>query len=224
MKREDIKLPFFSVSPKAYLYGDELLELAHIADELAAHTNHTIIFTAPPTELHRIAQETEHLLITAQHVDPDAPGNGMGDVPIESLRDLGIEAAFINHAAHPVSLATMCKAIEKMRACGVISVACVDTAEEARVVAGLGPDIILAEPSSLIGTGTTSSDDYVRETMAAINAVDPSIIIMEGAGIHCGDDVRRLVRMGAQGTGISSGIAFAEDKRALLQELFSALD
>ena len=111
-----------------------------------------------------------------------------------------------------------------MRNEGIISVACADTVEEVREIARLDPDILLAEPSHLIGTGKMSDDQYVKETMAAIREINPEIIIMEGAGIRCGDDVRRLIRMGAQGTGISSGIALATDRRALLEELLGALD
>ncbi|KAB7355311.1 triose-phosphate isomerase, partial [Bifidobacterium longum] len=48
--------------------------------------------------------------------------------------------------------------------------------------------------------------------------------IMEGAGIRCGGDVRRLIGLGAQGTGISSALAITDDRAALLTELFDALD
>ena len=50
------------------------------------------------------------------------------------------------------------------------------------------------------------------------------IVIMEGAGIRCGGDVRRLIGLGAQGTGISSALAITDDRAALLTELFDALD
>jgi triosephosphate isomerase len=46
---------------------------------------------------------------------------------------------------------------------------------------------------------------------------------MEGAGITCGADVRRLIRLGAQGTGISSTLALAENKEELLSDLLGAL-
>ena len=56
-----------------------------------------------------------------------------------------------------------------------------------------------------------------------LRKVNPDILIMEGAGITCGADVRRLIRLGAQGTGISSTLALAENKAELLSDLLGAL-
>lgn len=87
----------------------------------------------------------------------------------------------------------------------------------------LDPDIVLCEPNHLVGTGTLSDEKYIADTMAAVRKVNPDILIMEGAGITCGADVRRLIRLGAQGTGISSTLALAENKAELLSDLLGAL-
>lgn len=88
----------------------------------------------------------------------------------------------------------------------------------------MDPDVILCEPSSLVGTGITSSDDYIDQTISAVRSINKEIVIMEGAGIRTGNDVRRLIQHGAQGTGISSALKLAIDQRELLTELFDALD
>lgn len=43
----------------------------------------------------------------------------------------------------------------------------------------MNPDVILCEPSSLVGTGHTSGDDYIAETIAAVRSINPDIVIME---------------------------------------------
>ena len=68
-----------------------------------------------------------------------------------------------------------------------------------------------------------SDETYIAETIAAVREVNPEILIMEGAGITCGADVRRLISLGAQGTGISSTLALSENKDELLADLLGAL-
>ena len=152
MKRNEMSVPFFSVSPKSYLYGEELIELAKITDELAKNINSTIFFTAPPTELYRVAKETENLVITAQHTDSIDPGRGMGKTLMESLAEIGVGATFLNHAERPLTINAICKAIAKAKEIGIITIICVDSKAEAKAIATLDPDIILCEPSKLIST------------------------------------------------------------------------
>lgn len=47
MNKKTVKLPFFEIGPKSYLYGDNILELAKAADEAAKKYNVDIIFTTP---------------------------------------------------------------------------------------------------------------------------------------------------------------------------------
>ncbi|MFK5279952.1 triose-phosphate isomerase, partial [Lacticaseibacillus paracasei] len=40
-----VKKPFFIVNPKSYLYGDDAVKLAKIADEIAAEKHLDCLFT-----------------------------------------------------------------------------------------------------------------------------------------------------------------------------------
>ncbi len=224
MKRLDLKLPLFTVSPKTYLLGDESVAAAKLTDEVAAGREHSIFWTAPYLELGRVAGMLQHAIPTAQHADLVGDGKGMGLVPLESLKYAGVEAVFLNHTAHPMAVDKLAATIDRARELEILTIVAADSVTESRAVAAMDPDVILCEPSSLVGTGHTSDDAYIAETIAAVREVNPDIVIMEGAGIRCGDDVRRLVSLGAQGTGISSALAIAGDRRALLEELFDALD
>lgn len=224
MKRSDLQLPLFTVSPKTYLLGDESVEAAFLTDELAKGRMHSIFWTAPFLELSRVAGKLEHAIVTAQHADLAGDGKGMGLVPLESLKGIGVEAVFLNHTARPLAVDKLAATIDRARELEILTIVAADSVTEAQAIAAMDPDVILCEPSSLVGTGQTSDDGYIKSTIAAVRKVNPDIVIMEGAGIRCGDDVRRLIASGAQGTGISSALAIADDRRALLVELFDALD
>lgn len=218
-----IVTPFFSVSPKSYLLGKELIELAEIADRLAEEIESTIFFTAPPTELANIVQCTNNMVITSQSADGLGLGKGMGRPLLESLKEIGVQATFINHMEAQLTFKEVIAAINKAKDLDIISIVCVDTVEEAKVIAHANPDIILCEPNELIGTGKPSDESYIRETISAIKKINSDILIMEGAGITTGLDVRRLIRLGADGTGVSSILAKDMDKEKLLKDLFIGL-
>ena len=65
MKRE-LRVPFLIVNPKAYIYGEESLELAKVCDQLAEEYDIDIIFTGQHVDLKQIAQETKNLIVTTQ--------------------------------------------------------------------------------------------------------------------------------------------------------------
>jgi len=224
LKRSDLKLPIFTVSPKTYLLGKESVEVALLTDEIAAGRNHSIFWTAPYPELCKVANELKHAIPTAQHADLVGNGKGMGLAPLESLKYAGVKAVFLNHTAHPLPVDRLAETIDKARKLEILTIVAADTPTEAKAVAAMDPDVVLCEPSVLVGTGQTSNSMYITETISAVREVNKEIVIMEGAGIRCGEDVRRLIEKGAQGTGISSALAITADRRALLAELFSALD
>ena len=76
----------------------------------------------------------------------------------------------------------------------------------------LGPNIIVAEPTELIGTGKTSDMDYVKASIEAVKSIDPEIMVLQGAGISNGNDVYNVIFAGAEATGSSSGVVKAKDQ------------
>ena len=103
------------------------------------------------------------------------------------------------------------------------TIVCADSVAEARAIANLAPNIIVAEPTGLIGTGQTSDMDYVLESIRMIKEVNPEIMVLQGAGISNGQDVYRVIYAGAEATGSSSGITKADDKAAMVEEMIRAV-
>lgn len=218
-----IRTPFFTVNPKSYLYGQELMDLAYKADELAEKYEVDIFFTAPLIELSEIIRNTKHIIPTAQHMDHIEPGTGMGHVSPDILAAKGVKATFLNHAEHPVEMSKLVKTIKRAQELNIITLVCADSVDEAKALTLLNPDIMLCEPTELIGTGQTSDDDYVKETNDAVRSVNPDVFVLQAAGISNANDVTRALKLGADGTGGTSGIVKAKDPQKALEAMIEAL-
>lgn len=224
--RRDVQIvpPFFEIGTKCYLYGDQLLSLARTAQEAAKQYNVSVIFDPPHTALQHIATQCPGLFVFAQHMDsPTDDGRGMGAVTADSIVAAGAVGAFLNHAERPITLAALSRSIARAKASGLKTVVCADSLAEASAVAHFGPEIVVAEPSELIGGNVSADNDYVAKSISAVKTVDPSILVLQGAGIRSGDDVYRVIKAGADGTGSSSGIAKARDPEAMVFEMVAAV-
>ncbi|MGT2846440.1 triose-phosphate isomerase [Streptococcus massiliensis] len=215
---------FFIFNPKSYLYGKELEELARTADKVAKEVDFEIYVTAPYADLYRIKEATENITVCAQHLDGINPGRGMGAVLPDSLKEAGAGAVFLNHAEHPLTLAQLVQAVKRSKELGLTTIVCANTVEEAKAVATLGVDILLCEPTELIGTGQVSDESYVRDTINEIKSIDPNVLIMQAAGISNPLDVYNVISLGADGTGCTSGIVKAGNPKEMLVDMVKAME
>jgi len=222
MSKLQIHRPFFVFNPKSFLYGNELLELALIADDLAREYPVSILVTAPYADISNISRETENIIVTAQHMNGIRPGVGMGHVLPASLFEAGARATFLNHAENPMTLSDLSNAVQIADELGILTVVCADSVIEAQAVSMLEPDIVLCEPTELIGTGQTSDRDYIKETNKAIKKVNPNILVMQAAGISDAEDVYRTISLEADGTGCTSGIVKAKNPKQMLMDMVKA--
>jgi triosephosphate isomerase len=213
--------PFFEFGPKAYLYGKDLLKVAKYADRISEKYQVPVIITPQCVDIPLICQETEHLLVFAQHMDPLSPGRGIGAILPEALKSAGAAGALLNHAEKPLPLEIIRETIRRAEEAGLATLVCAGTLEEIKAIAHMNPDILLAESPDLIGTGKRVEND--RENIRAINQlvweINPQIRVMHSAGISCGQDVYNIIASGAQATGSTSGIIKAQDPLAMFDEM-----
>ena len=218
-----IKAPFFEIGPKSYLYGQDVIDLAIAADKASEKYGVDIIFTTPIVEIARVKAATKHIHVFAPHMDPIVPGRGLADVLPESLVAAGAEGVMLNHVEKPLPLATLKATIKRAEEVGLTTIVCADSIVEAGMIAKLNPDIIVAEPSELIGTGLTSGPEYVAAAAKSVKDVNPDILVLTAAGIANGQDVYNTIIAGADATGSSSGVAKAADRAAMVDEMISAV-
>ena len=215
--------PFLFVNPKSYLYGQTSLALAQAADQIAEETGLQIFFTCPYADLRLIAQNTRHVVVTAQNMDALAPGRGMGAVLPEALAEAGAQAVVLNHAEQQKTLAQLYACIRRARQLDLLTIVCADSIPEAQAVAQLGADVILAEPTDLIGTGTTAEAGYTIQAVQAIRQVAPNTKVMIASGITTGEDCYQVIALGADGTGSTSGIVKAPSPAGRIREMADAI-
>ena len=156
-------------------------------------------------------------------MDPIVPGRGLADVLPESLVAAGAEGVMLNHVEKPLTLATLKATIKRAEEVGLTTIVCADSIVEAGMIAKLNPDIIVAEPSELIGTGLTSGPEYVAAAAKSVKDVNPDILVLTAAGIANGQDVYNTIIAGADATGSSSGVAKAADRAAMVDEMIGAV-
>ena len=212
--------PFLIVNPKSYLYGEKSLELAKAADKTAKETGLQIYFTCPYADIRLIK---ENLIVCAQSMDPLTPGRGMGHVLPESLKEAGAEAVFLNHAENPKTVSDLYATIKRAKELGMITIVCADSTVEAKAVACMDPDIVLAEPTDLIGTGKVADDSYTIETVKGLHEVNPNVLVMIASGVSTADDCYNVVKLGADGTGATSGILNAPSPAQRVHEMAEAI-
>ncbi len=217
------KSPFLIVNPKSYLYGKKSLELALAADQVAADTGLLIYFTCPYADIRMIKENTKNVVVCAQSLDPLTPGRGMGHVLPESLYEAGARAVFLNHAENSKTVAELNACIKRAKELGMTTVVCADSVAEARAVACMGADIVLAEPTDLIGTGQVADDSYTTETVKALHEIDPNVLVMIASGVSTADDCYNVIRLGADGTGATSGILNAPSPAQRVREMAEAI-
>ena len=214
-----IKAPFFEFGPKAYLYGEDLLRLVKVIDRAAIRYDLDVIITPQYSDIRLLAENTERVFVFAQHMDPLPVGRGLGSVLPEAIKAAGAVGVMLNHAEKPLSMDVIRQTIRRADEVGLATIVCADTPEELGQIAKMSPNLLVAEPTELIGSGKTSDESYVTETIRLVHQIDPRIMVLQGAGISNGQDVYKTIRLGAQGTGSTSGIIKAADPAAMAEEM-----
>ena len=223
MAKRIVKAPFFEIGPKSYLYGDDILALAQYADQASQKYGVDIIFTCPVVDIRRVKEATKYIHVYAPHMDPIPVGRGLADTLAESLVAAGADGVMLNHVEKPLSMEVLAATIKRADEVGLTTIVCADSMADATAIAGLHPDIIVAEPSELIGTGVSVGPEYVAAATDCVKKVDENILVLTAAGISNGQDVYNTIIAGADATGSSSGVVKAPDRAAMVDEMIGAV-
>ncbi len=221
MNKHVIKPPFFEIGPKSYLYGDDVLNFAIAADKASEKYGVDIIFTCPVVDIRRVKENTKFIHVFAPHMDPLQPGRGLADTLPESLVAAGAEGVMLNHCEKPLTFEVLEETVKRAKDLGLTSIVCADSMADASKIASIHPDIIVAEPSELIGTGVSVGPEYVEAAMNSVKSVDENILVLTAAGISNGNDVYNTIIAGADATGSSSGVV--KGGIAMIDEMISAV-
>ena len=225
LKGYKISEPFFEYGPKCYMYGETLLKMAKGLEKLAEKYKVNVVLDIPDTEIYNIAHsvDTKKVHVYSQHMDSIGVGRGMGRTLPEALVAAGAVGVMLNHAEHKLSIEEIEKAIKRADEVGLATMVCADSIEEVKAVARLAPNILVAEPTELIGTGKPADKAYVDEVIRVIREINPDIMPFPSAGISKGQDCYNIIKAGSSASGCSSAIAKAEKPLALAEEMIAAV-
>ena len=222
-KNYKIKQPFFEYGPKCYMYGETLLNIAKGLDELAKKYDVDVVLDVPDTEIFNIARNVKRVHVYSQHMDSLPVGKGMGKSLPEALKAAGAVGVMLNHAERKLTLEEIELAIKRADEVGLATMVCADSIEEVKAIAKLGPNILVAEPTELIGTGKPADKEYVDAVIKAIKEINPDILPFPSAGISKGQDCYNIIKAGSSASGCSSAIAKAENPLALAEEMIASV-
>ncbi len=217
--------PFFELGPKAYTYGDQMLEIAIRADQVGMECGVQVIIDPQYVDIPIIAPRMRGALVFAPHIDSIEPGRGQGSVLAEAVRAAGAAGAVLNHVERRLSRLELARSMQRADEAGLATMVCADDAADAVEVAAMSPNIIVVEAPESIGTGAGAgaSEAMIASVDAAIWRVDPDVLILHGGGIGSAEDVYEVIRGGAQGTGSSSGVFCAVDPLQTVEAMIRAV-
>lgn len=225
LKNYKISEPFFEYGPKCYMYGETLFKMAKGLEKLAIKYNVDVVLDIPDTEIYNIAHnvDTKRVHVYSQHMDSIEVGRGMGRTLPEALKAAGAVGVMLNHAEHKLTIDEIEKAIKRADEVGLATMVCADSIEEVKAVARLAPNILVAEPTELIGTGKPADKAYVDEVIRVIKEINPDIKPFPSAGISKGEDCYNIIKAGSSASGCSSAIAKAKEPLVLAEEMIAAV-
>ena len=201
-----IRVPFFEIGIKNYIYGDDVLSLAKAADKAAGLYGVEILLFVPYTDIRRVKDQTEAIRIFAPYMDTLYPGKGVGDVLPEAIKAAGAEGVMVNHSERPMTLAAIEKTINRARELSLLTFACAGSINEARALSCFVPDIINPEVPEEIGKERNGPSALFYEAAAAVRSLSPKTLLEDASGIRTAEEVYQSIVNGADGVGVSSGI------------------
>ena len=222
-----LKTPVIVLNEKAYVEsaGKKGLELAKICEDVAVEHGVSIAICPQQLELAKIASLVK-IPCFAQHVDAVEPGSQTGFVTLESIKEAGAVGSLVNHSEHRLKIADIDFIVTKAASLDLLTIVCTNNIAVSKAVAELKPYAVAVEPPELIGTGRAVSKvdpAIVANTVKEVKRVDEDCVVLCGAGVTNGEDVRAAIELDADGVLLASGVVKAKDPKAALVDLVSGL-
>jgi triosephosphate isomerase len=222
-----IETPIIVLNEKAYVEsaGAQGLQLAQICEQVATEQASSIVICPQQVDLAKVAAAVQ-IPCFAQHVDAVEPGSQTGFVTLESVKGAGAAGTLVNHSEHRLKIAEIDFIVTKAASLNLLTIVCTNNLAVSRAVAELKPYAIAVEPPELIGSGRAVSKvdpAIVEDTVKAVKRVANDCVVLCGAGVTNGEDVRAALELGAEGVLLASGVVKAKDQKAALLDLAAGL-
>jgi triosephosphate isomerase len=225
MAHSRISPPIILLNFKCYLEatGARAVQLAKYAQQVSEKFG-VMVAVAPQAADIRLVSQQVKVPVFAQHIDSIAAGSHTGHMLAESVLEAGASGVIINHSERRLRADVIEDTIVRARGLGLTTTVCANTPGIAEAVAALNPDMVAVEPPELIGSGVAVSKakpEIITDTVSRIRRINKDVMILCGAGITSGNDVREALRLGTQGVILASGVVKAKNQLAAIEDLAS---
>lgn len=225
MAHSRISPPIILLNFKCYLEatGARAVQLAKYAQQVSEKLG-VVVAVAPQAADIRLVSQQVKVPVFAQHIDPIAAGSHTGHMLAESVLEAGASGVIINHSERRLRADVIEDTIVRARGLGLTTTVCANTPGIAEAIAALNPDMVAVEPPELIGSGVAVSKakpEIITDTVSRIRRINKDVMILCGAGITSGNDIREALRLGTQGVILASGVVKARNQLAAIEDLAS---
>jgi len=219
--------PLILVNLKTYKegMGNRAHQIATAAQLVARESGVTIGIAPGYIDLHPISHHFA-IPVYAQHVDGYEPGAHTGHITADALKAAGAAGSLVNHSERRLALAEIELSVRALQAHNLTAVICSNNEVTSAGAAALGPEYVAIEPPELIGSGVSVSKanpEIIKRSVAAVQAVNPKVKVLTGAGIQCGECVKIAVDLGTDGVLLASSVVKSADPAVVLRDLVSKL-
>jgi triosephosphate isomerase len=215
--------PIIIINYKTYVesVGKKGLEIAK-ASEKISEENGILIGVCPQFLDLRMVVENVSIPVYAQHFDAISPGSHTGHVLAETLSDCGLKGSLLNHSEKRMILADLEKSINIAKNHNLETIVCTNNIGVSKAVASMNPNMIAIEPPELIGSGipvSKANPEIVEGTVKEVRQINKDVVILCGAGISKGEDVKSAIDLGTSGVLLASGVVKAKNVEESIREL-----
>ena len=219
--------PIIIVNLKTYSqgYGYEGFKLCKIMEELSKEFNVNLAAAVSTVDIQDYSDNLK-IPVFAQHVDGVSFGSNTGSILPEAVKQAGAFGTLINHAECQLSPEEIQASLQRCRDVGLSTVLCTADVEATKRGAALNPDMLAVEPPELIGgeiSVSTAKPEVIRDSVLAVNQINPGIPVLCGAGVKDQADVSKALSLGSQGILLASGVVKSSEPRKVLIDLIQGL-
>ena len=219
--------PIIIVNLKTYSqgYGYEGFKLCKIIEELSKEFNVNLAAAVSAVDIQDYSNNLK-IPIFAQHVDGVSFGSNTGSILPEAVKQAGAFGTLINHAECQLPPEEIQASLQRCRGVGLSTVLCTADVEATKRGATLNPDMLAVEPPELIGgeiSVSTAKPEVIRDSVSAVNQINPGIPVLCGAGVKDQADVSKALSLGSQGILLASGVVKSSEPRKVLIDLIQGL-
>ena len=223
----NIKTPVVIINLKTYsrATGEKAILLAQTCERVSNQYDVPIIVAPQIPDVFRVSKAVE-IPVFSQHMDAGEPGRFTGHALGETLVEAGCAGTLLNHSENRMQLADIEASINKSRKLNLHAVVCTNNILVSVAAATMNPWSVAVEPPELIGSGISVSQaqpEIISGTVEKIRAVNKDVVILCGAGISNGEDVKSAIKLGAQGVLLASAVANSDKPEDVLVDLVSPL-